>query len=147
MFKSVVILVCFFTLSSSALDIGDSVPQHIQKSLKLKPHKVYVIDFFASWCHSCEKELPLVSKLYQNKHLNIIGINEDKKMAEGKEFVKRLNLTFPVHYDTTQTLIRTFSPQGFPTLYFIKDGEILDIVVGAKNHIDNVIVKKVKQCQ
>ena len=147
MFKNIIVIFSLFTLSSYALDIGDSVPFKIQKSLKLKPHKVYVIDFFASWCHSCEKELPLVSKLYQKKHLNIIGINEDKKIAKGKAFVKRLKLSFPIHYDFTQTLIKTFSPQGFPTLYFVKDGKILDIVIGAKNHIDRVIINKVKQCQ
>ena len=147
MFKKITLLVFLSSLSLYALNIGDTVPQNIQQSLKLKPNKVYVIDFFASWCHSCEKELPLMSKLYTNNNINVIGINEDEKEYKGRKFVKNLSLSFPIFYDKNPKMINTFSPKGFPTLYFIKNGKVLDIVVGAKNHIDKVVIKKVRQCK
>ena len=144
MFKKFTLLIFLSTLSVYAINIGDSIPKNIQKTLKLKPNKVYVIDFFASWCHSCEKELPLVSKLYKKHHLNIMGINEDRREKQGRAFVKRLSLSFPIYYDKSQKMINTFSPKGFPTLYFIKNGKIIDVIVGARNHIDKIILRKVK---
>jgi thiol-disulfide isomerase/thioredoxin len=127
------------------LDIGDKIPQEIQDNLKLKNDQLYVIDFFASWCKSCKKELPLISKVYEENITKIIGINVDKKEEKGKAFVKALNLPFPIVYDSNKKLIEAFEPIGFPTLYYVKDGVILKSIVGAVDALDIVIKKDIEE--
>ncbi len=145
MLKKTLLTLTLSTLSLFALEVGDKVPQEIQQSLNLKENQLYVVDFFASWCKSCKKELPLISKVYDENITNVIGINVDKKEENGKAFVKALALPFPIVYDTDKKLIEAFDPVGFPTLYYVKNGVILRSIVGAVDDLDLVIKKDIEQ--
>jgi thiol-disulfide isomerase/thioredoxin len=143
--KKILLSITLSTFSLLALEVGDKIPQEIQDNLKLKNDQLYVIDFFASWCKSCKKELPLISKVYEENITKIIGINVDKKEEKGKAFVKALNLPFPIVYDSNKKLIEAFEPIGFPTLYYVKDGVILKSIVGAVDALDIVIKKDIEE--
>jgi thiol-disulfide isomerase/thioredoxin len=127
-----------------AYNVGDSVDKKIVEKLNLKKDTLYVIDFFASWCHSCEKELPLIGKVYRDKVVSVVGINVDKDLALGKAFVSKHKVAFPVVYDSNQALIASFNPAGVPALYYIKNGKILGMHIGAMKEIDKKIEEKVK---
>jgi thiol-disulfide isomerase/thioredoxin len=49
-----------------AYKVGDTIDKDVVNQLGLKDSKVYILDFFASWCASCKIELPLISKLNNN---------------------------------------------------------------------------------
>lgn len=60
--------------------------------------KVTLIDFWASWCPPCRREMPnLVAayKQYKNKGFEIIGISLDSKADAWAKGVKDLNITWP----------------------------------------------------
>lgn len=70
--------------------------------LNKKDDKVYVINFWATWCAPCVKELPYFEKLnteYKNKNVEVILVSLDfphlyeKKL---KPFIKEKNLTSKV---------------------------------------------------
>lgn len=128
-----------------ALETGDAVPQAIQDELKLENNQTYVIDFFASWCKSCKKELPLVEKVAQENVTHIIGVNVDKKEEDGKKFVADLGLTFPIIYDNDKKLVEAFDPMGFPAIYYVKDGKVLNVIFGAVDDIDEQIKKDMQE--
>jgi thiol-disulfide isomerase/thioredoxin len=127
-----------------ALETGDTLPQNIQEQLKLESDKVYVIDFFASWCKSCKKELPLIANLYNNKVSEVVGINVDKNKEDGEKLVNKLSLPFPIVYDTDKALVETFNPLGFPAVYYVKNGQILNVIFGAVEEIDKKITEDIK---
>ena len=145
MFKKILILLVFSSLSLMALSIKDTIPTHLQSKLQLQEDKVYVLSFFASWCKSCKKELPLVSKVYEDKTVEVIGINVDKKKEEGKKFVKELELPFPIIYDEDKALVQAFDPLGFPAIYYVKNNKIIHIIFGAVDNIDDQIRLDVKE--
>ncbi|HIP52306.1 MAG TPA: TlpA family protein disulfide reductase [Campylobacterales bacterium] len=145
MLKKIFLSFTLSTFSIFALNIGDTIPQEIQNKLELKNNQLYAIDFFASWCKSCKKELPLISKIYDENITKVIGINVDKNEEDGKTFVKALNLPFPIVYDSDKKLIEIFDPIGFPTLYYVKNGVILKSIVGAVDALDMVIKKDVEE--
>jgi thiol-disulfide isomerase/thioredoxin len=54
------------TLSVTSLfayKVGDTIDNNIAATLNISNDKIYVVDFFASWCASCKIELPIISKL------------------------------------------------------------------------------------
>lgn len=128
-----------------ALETGESIPKEISEKLNMEINTTYVIDFFASWCKSCKKELPLVEKVYQNKVAKIIGINVDKNKEDGEKIVSDLALSFPIVYDTDKTLVETFDPLGFPAIYYVKNGKILHVIFGAVDDIDKKIEADMKE--
>jgi thiol-disulfide isomerase/thioredoxin len=122
--------------------VGEKLPPSLQQKLQLQENHVTIIDFFASWCHSCKKELPLLQKLYHdNPHISLIGIDIDKDSKKGVAFQKKLKLNFPIINDTNHTIVKAFNPIAMPSLYYIKEGKILKIVTGAKADIATLIQK------
>jgi thiol-disulfide isomerase/thioredoxin len=134
----------FSTVALMALETGDSVPKNIQEKLKLESDKVYVVDFFASWCKSCKKELPLITNIYNEKVVEVIGVNVDKHKEDGERLVKKLELSFPIVYDSDKILVEAFNPLGFPAIYYVKNGQILNIIFGAVEEIDKKITEDIK---
>jgi len=121
---------------------GDSLDSQIVQKLNLQSNKVYVIDFFASWCGSCKKELPLISQLnnrLDSDFVEVVGIDADESLSKGKVFQREMNLQFRVVDDPTGAIIKLFDPIGMPAVYIIKDERVADVIFGAKNHIDKQI--------
>ncbi len=143
-----ILLVCFLSLSLFGLTKGERLGDKSIQTLKLKQGTVYVVDFFASWCRSCKKELPLITKLNNNidkTKFEIIGVDVDKDKKVGVRFQKQMGVNFRVINDHENILIKAFAPVGIPALYFIKNGVIMDEILGAVHDIDKVITRKLKE--
>ena len=140
-------LFVFLTASLFAYEKGDMLDKEIQKDLGLKNDKVYIIDFFASWCGSCKKEIPLISKanmVLDAKSVEIIGVDVDKDAQKAAVFQKQLKsnhtLNFRVVNDVDNHIIHAFNPIGMPALYYVKNGRVENIIFGAVDDIDKKII-------
>ena len=146
MLKQILYIFFFSTIGLMATPSGDiNQTEVLLNRLDMKSDKIYVIDFFASWCKSCQKELPLISKVHNDKLVEVIGINVDKKKEDGEKFVKSLELPFRIIYDEDKSFIKSFDPVGFPALYYMKNGKVIHMIVGAVDNIDEQIAKDLKE--
>jgi len=148
-------IVSFFLLTNLiAYDKGDTINDSIASHLGCNGDKVYVIDFFASWCGSCKKEIPLISvantKIDSSK-IEIIGVDVDKDVNKGIKFQNELknsnNLKFRVINDPQNLIISEFAPIGMPTLYYVKNKKVVAIVTGAVDNIDEKIIDDLKEME
>jgi thiol-disulfide isomerase/thioredoxin len=147
------IALSIFLLLSNLLayKINDEISSSMAAHLNLNEDKIYVIDFFASWCGSCKKEIPLISQVnlkIDNTKVEIIGIDVDKKVTDGIKFQQRLKkegkLNFRVINDPQNLIISEFNPKGMPTLYYVKNKKVIAIITGAVDKINSKILDDLK---
>jgi len=148
-------IVSFFLLTNLiAYEKGNVINDSIASHLGCNDNKVYIIDFFASWCGSCKKELPLLSKanaVIDSNKVEIIGIDVDKDVNAGIKFQNQLKnenkLNFRVINDPQNLIISEFAPIGMPTLYYVKNKKIVGIITGAVDNIDEKIITDLKEME
>ena len=127
---------------------GDTVSPKVMQELGLQQDKSYIIDFFASWCISCKHELPLIEKLSRTLHtqnIEVVGVDVDENVQQAKAFQQELGLTFPVVNDPQGGIIKHFDPVGMPAVYIVKNAKVTHMILGAKDHIDRLILSALKE--
>lgn len=106
---------------------------------------IVLVDFFASWCHSCRKELPiLLDFVKRHPDISLVAVDVDENKEAGEAFVEELGLKSVVLYDTKQEIIKAFDPAGIPALYIFKDGKLVGSIIGARKNIQAHILKAIQ---
>lgn len=83
--------------------------------------KYILIDFWASWCNPCRKEIPNLKKLYAqyaDKGFQIVSISIDKKKADWEKALKEEQLQWPNFLDNGDVAI-AYKVKMIPTMYLI----------------------------
>jgi peroxiredoxin len=78
--------------------------------------KVVLLNFWATWCPPCRKELPSLEALsarFGSRGLVVIGIS-DEDAAKVEPFVRRQAISYPILLDPGRSVKRAFAIQGIP---------------------------------
>ncbi len=84
--------------------IGNVAPDFVLPDLNGKPlrlsslrGRVVVLTFFASWCHPCEEDMPILERAQRDNGLQVavVGVNYQDIPGDTRDFVHRLGVTFP----------------------------------------------------
>lgn len=93
-----------------------------------------IVNFWATWCSPCIKELPELSRFVTaHKNVRAIGLAyEDTELAEIKAFLVKHPVQFPIaQVDTFDPPKSLETPRGLPTTYVIApDGSIAKKFMG-----------------
>ena len=88
----------------------------------------YVVNFWATWCIPCKKELPDLNKMkIENKDLKVIIISIDKKPIKDQlNFLKKNKVNeLTAYYDQNMTFFKSLKLRGIPTTLLIKQQKII----------------------
>ncbi len=81
-----------------------------------------IVNFFASWCHPCQQETPLIARFYRARHgkLTIIGIDVNDSAVAAQAFTRKSGVRYPVVVDPApmKTAIAYQLP-GLPATFFL----------------------------
>ena len=110
--------------------VGDKVPSFTVKDADgkektladfCKGKKYIMIDFWATWCVPCRKEMPNVKEQYAkyaDKGFEIIGISEDRSKPTMDEFVKKEGMKWPTFRDQSN-IASQYGVTMIPTTFII----------------------------
>jgi peroxiredoxin len=107
---------------------GDSV------SLSQFRGRPVVINFWATWCMPCRKEMPAFQRAfeaYQEDGLIILAVNFEEESNLVRPFVEEFGLTYEILYDTNAKVSQTYQVTGLPRTIFVdRQGVIQHIRIG-----------------
>ena len=88
----------------------------------------YVVNFWATWCIPCKKELPDLKKMKIDlKDSKVIIISIDKKSIKDQlNFLKKNKVNeLTAYFDQNMTFFRSLKLRGIPTTLLIKQQKII----------------------
>ena len=88
----------------------------------------YVVNFWATWCIPCKKELPDLKKMkIDNEDLEVIVISIDKKSIKDQlNFLKKNKVSeLKAYFDQDMTFFKSLKLKGIPTTLLIKQQKII----------------------
>ena len=87
----------------------------------VKDKKYYLVDFWASWCGPCRKEIPNLKKLYElykGKGLEIVSVSIDRKEEQWKKALKEEQLPWPNGIDRAG-IADAYNVRAIPAIFLV----------------------------
>ena len=106
-----------------------------------------IINFWATWCAPCKKEMPSLDNLSQNnefENLKILAVNmEQPNKKKVKIFFSDLKIqNLEIYFDSNLNFVKEFKLRGVPTTVLInKKGEEFARIIGEVDFEDKNFLK------
>ena len=113
-------------------------------NLKQKNSKIYVLNFWATWCLPCKWEMPYLDKLQLNKNIEVFPINvEVKNQRKTEIFFKSLEIkNLSIFFDSENKLVNLFRLRGLPTTIILNsDKNEIARIIGSVDVSDERFIK------
>ncbi|MED4569617.1 thiol-disulfide oxidoreductase ResA [Brevibacillus agri] len=130
-----------FVKDPNVIKVGRDAPNFSLEQLNGTPvtlsdlrGKGVVLNFWGTWCEPCKAEMPALQKQYEaskDKGLVVLGVNIGESAITVEQFVKQVDVNFPILMDRQSNITKLYRIGPIPTTFFIDpDGEVQEIFVG-----------------
>ncbi|CAN5864572.1 hypothetical protein BH24ACT3_BH24ACT3_10610 [soil metagenome] len=91
-----------------------------------------VVNFFATWCTPCIREMPGFEQVHQRRdEITFLGVNTQDSLEDGRALAERTGVTYDLARDPDGTVLEAFQPIGMPTTVLVRaDGTIAEVHTG-----------------
>lgn len=97
-------------------------------SLKSLRGEVVLVNFWATWCPPCQKEMPDLEALYKrfrNQRFVILSIS-DEEADKVRPFISERKITYPVLLDPGRKVHKAFEVEGIPKSFvYDREGKLV----------------------
>lgn len=116
-------------------------------SLKDFQGQPMVVNYWASWCPPCRREMPVLQAAQQaNDKVTFVFVNQGETVTTVTDYLKQQQLSLNnVMLDKAQVLRQASGAAGLPTtLFFNADGQLVDMhmgevsAAGLTSYVDNI---------
>jgi len=127
--------------ASAAPKVGEVPPDKVGLNLEKQAvlltgyqDKAIVLSFWATWCHYCMKELPIlynIQKKVGKEHLQVIAVNTESRSVFRKAAETLANLDLLFANDEDENAQDAYGVKGIPHMVIIgRDGRIVAVYRG-----------------
>lgn len=95
--------------------------------------KPVVLDFWASWCPNCRRDMPNLNRYYDKykEQVEVIGVNLHENEGTVRDFIASRGINFPIALDPSSQAARAYGIQYTNTHFLIdKEGKLIRTVPG-----------------
>ncbi|MEL7590411.1 MAG: TlpA disulfide reductase family protein [Anaerolineaceae bacterium] len=105
--------------------------------------KVVLLNFWSSWCASCDEEGAALEEVWQevkdDGEIIFIGVNYVDTEKDSLAFLEKYGITFPNGPDMGSRISRLFKVDAVPETYIIgRDGRLVAIQIGPFQSADEI---------
>ncbi|HXA28013.1 MAG TPA: TlpA disulfide reductase family protein [Candidatus Angelobacter sp.] len=95
--------------------------------------RVVVVNFFATWCENCRAELPLLQRLYTQRHgagLDVVTVDFNDS-GDARAFLAPYSVGFPALLDASSSVGHAYQVGALPVTFFVgRDGRLARVFHG-----------------
>ena len=117
-------------------------------SLQALRGKVVLVNFWATWCEPCIREMPSLQQLRDQFHadgLEVLAVNYQEGPARISSFIEKLHLSVPVVRDTDGSVARVWGARVFPANYLVdRAGNIRYAMDGAADWTSPSLISTIR---
>lgn len=112
--------------------------------------KVVLVNFWATWCPPCRREMPSIERLshaLKGTDFEILAVNVAEDLETVFSFTGTLDPvpTFPIVFDTDSRILKAWPVMGLPTTFILdKHGRIVYRAVGGREFDDPAILTQIR---
>ena len=120
-----------------------------QLSLGAFKDQVVMINFWATWCGPCRKEMPLLEGIYRKYKpmgFTMIGVNVEPDSKAAEEWLaKQGPVSFPIAFDTDSKVSKLYKVNGMPNSVIIdRKGNVRLLHRGYKPGDENTYLDQIR---
>lgn len=80
-----------------------------------------IVNFWASWCTPCRKEMPLIEATYRHlsSRIAFVGIDSNDTRSAAVAFAHEVGVSYPLAYDPGGSVASGYGLLGLPTTVFV----------------------------
>jgi peroxiredoxin len=110
---------------------------------------VVMINFWASWCGPCRKEMPLLDDLqvqYKDYGFTLLGVNVDEDRDAALKLLEHVPVDFTILFDPESRISELYNVDAMPSTFLVdRDGKLRYLHRGYKPGYEDAYEKQVKE--
>jgi len=122
------------------------------KTIDLSQFKgqVVMINFWASWCGPCRKEMPLLEDIYKKYKpmgFTMLGVNVEPETKDAEAWLGKLPkpVTFPIAFDVDSKVSKLYKVETMPSTVIVdRKGNVRVLHRGYKTGDENVYLTQIR---
>ena len=150
------VLCCAAVLPAAAVAPASMAPDFTLRTmggpnLRLQEQRgqVVLVNFWATWCGPCRKEMPHLNRLYEKYRgsgFTLLGINVDDDARNAVELAGKLGVKFPVLLDTDKKASKLYDLSAMPATVLIdRDGRVRYVHRGYLDGVEDTYDKQIRE--
>jgi peroxiredoxin len=128
-----------------------TLPSSQGANLRLREQRgqVVLINFWATWCGPCRREMPELNRIYGKYRpagFVLLGVNVDEDPDNARGVASRIGVQFPVLFDSHQAVSRLYDLGTMPSSVLIdRDGRVRGVFLGYKDGYERQYEKQIAE--
>jgi peroxiredoxin len=107
-----------------------------------------VINFWATWCPPCRKEMPSMQRaheIFAKEGIGLIAINVGEDADTVAQFLTDTQVAFPLPLDETSAVVMSYPVRGLPTTFVLDpEGRLAFVAAGEREWDDPALMDRIR---